>query len=573
MDNNFIFVEILKYKYYEKGIIDLLLCFPAISQVGIGTESPHASSILDVESTTKGFLPPRMANTSGISSPATGLMIYNTTDNCIQVNIGTPSSPNWQCMSSGSGGNSGGGSGTSSISDATYHAMGGTDLRFKSFRITYARAHSFGITTNDDLFIWGTEHNGYVASNFNLAGRQSYGNMPSPYKLNHPDIDGKVKRVDHKQNVYLILTTDNKLFATGYNGYNLMDNNAGNFNNTMEVFEIGMPAGSQATENIVDMRMIGPHAYMIITSEGKAYWRGWMNASNQSTTFASIPTPPGAPPGFTYKEIMHFDNYAVHTIFLKGSDEEIYGFGFNGTSTNASNTNLGNSAYLNQDYFPTSSSNIVKLNLPPGHANVKSLYFEGTGTSTVILEDGKVYAWGMIFTTYSGQVFKTVPVIDETLLTNSSGTFYTRDPIEVKIPAGETAKKIFRRADSGGGAYSLLFTESGKLYLCGRLAQTAYLKDIIIANGSSQDDWVEITYPIFTDVKDITLGYGSLKYIDNDGRYFWRGYSAEKLNGGTINEVSAPSHAAGVLGYNRCSLCPLLRGDLDPANANLQPVN
>jgi uncharacterized small protein (DUF1192 family) len=50
------------------------------AQVGIGTTSPDASAELDISSTTKGLLPPRMtaAQRSAISSPATGLMVYQT---------------------------------------------------------------------------------------------------------------------------------------------------------------------------------------------------------------------------------------------------------------------------------------------------------------------------------------------------------------------------------------------------------------------------------------------------------------------------------------------------------------
>ena len=48
--------------------------------VGIGTTIPDVSSILDLTSSNKGFLPPRMTWTSkvGISSPAEGLMVYQT---------------------------------------------------------------------------------------------------------------------------------------------------------------------------------------------------------------------------------------------------------------------------------------------------------------------------------------------------------------------------------------------------------------------------------------------------------------------------------------------------------------
>jgi len=51
------------------------------AQVAINTDNslPDSSAILDVKSTTKGFLPPRMTNAQmeAMSSPAEGLMIYN----------------------------------------------------------------------------------------------------------------------------------------------------------------------------------------------------------------------------------------------------------------------------------------------------------------------------------------------------------------------------------------------------------------------------------------------------------------------------------------------------------------
>jgi len=64
-------------------IIILLLAGNSFSQVGISNVAitPHTSSVLELRSTTTGFLPPRMTTTerNAVSSPATGLMIYNTT--------------------------------------------------------------------------------------------------------------------------------------------------------------------------------------------------------------------------------------------------------------------------------------------------------------------------------------------------------------------------------------------------------------------------------------------------------------------------------------------------------------
>ncbi len=59
----------------------------AAGNIGIATLIPDASAQLDVSSTTRGFLPPRMTTTqrNAISSPAAGLIIYNTTDSKLQV--------------------------------------------------------------------------------------------------------------------------------------------------------------------------------------------------------------------------------------------------------------------------------------------------------------------------------------------------------------------------------------------------------------------------------------------------------------------------------------------------------
>ena len=53
----------------------------------IGTTTDVASSILTINSTTKGFLPPRMTTTerNAIATPATGLTLYNTTTNTLDI--------------------------------------------------------------------------------------------------------------------------------------------------------------------------------------------------------------------------------------------------------------------------------------------------------------------------------------------------------------------------------------------------------------------------------------------------------------------------------------------------------
>ncbi len=79
--------------------------------VGIGIESPNDSAILDVASTNKGFLPPRMTNSqkNAIPNPATGLILYCT--DCTTCNMSggellvyMGALQGWQCVKSGNGG-------------------------------------------------------------------------------------------------------------------------------------------------------------------------------------------------------------------------------------------------------------------------------------------------------------------------------------------------------------------------------------------------------------------------------------------------------------------------------------
>lgn len=77
----------MKKNYSAKKVLQACLLFFMIiittnmfAQVGIGTTTPNASSILDLTSSTQGMLTPRMttAQRIAIASPADGLMVYDT---------------------------------------------------------------------------------------------------------------------------------------------------------------------------------------------------------------------------------------------------------------------------------------------------------------------------------------------------------------------------------------------------------------------------------------------------------------------------------------------------------------
>lgn len=62
------------------AVVFLLSSNQILSQVGIGTTTPDASALLELESTSQGVLTPRMtqAQRDAIATPATGLLIYQT---------------------------------------------------------------------------------------------------------------------------------------------------------------------------------------------------------------------------------------------------------------------------------------------------------------------------------------------------------------------------------------------------------------------------------------------------------------------------------------------------------------
>ncbi len=80
-------------KLFINSLIALFITTISYAQVAINTDSsePNASAMLDVKSTEKGFLPPRMTSMQrdAIASPATGLFVYNTDENCMQFYNGS----------------------------------------------------------------------------------------------------------------------------------------------------------------------------------------------------------------------------------------------------------------------------------------------------------------------------------------------------------------------------------------------------------------------------------------------------------------------------------------------------
>lgn len=80
----------------------ILLVWPVLlrAQAVIGGDTPDPSAVLDIQSNSQGMLLPRLstAQRDAIPGPGTGLMIFNTTTFCVEMNAGTASAPEWVRM-------------------------------------------------------------------------------------------------------------------------------------------------------------------------------------------------------------------------------------------------------------------------------------------------------------------------------------------------------------------------------------------------------------------------------------------------------------------------------------------
>lgn len=87
----------------RKILFFLLISLSVLAQTGIGITTPNASAKLEIASTDKGFLLPRMtsAQRTAITSPANGLLVYQTDSvTGFYVNTGTSASPVWLRLNS-----------------------------------------------------------------------------------------------------------------------------------------------------------------------------------------------------------------------------------------------------------------------------------------------------------------------------------------------------------------------------------------------------------------------------------------------------------------------------------------
>ena len=134
------------------------------AQVGIGTTNPNTSAALDITSTTKGLLTPRMtaAQRDAISSPAVGLVIFNTTTNCLNFYgglwieaCGSGGYPTYSVFCD---------SGVTAVVDVTNPTTNKTWMD-RNLGATQVATSSTDASSYGDLYQWGRRSDGHQCRN------------------------------------------------------------------------------------------------------------------------------------------------------------------------------------------------------------------------------------------------------------------------------------------------------------------------------------------------------------------------------------------------------------------------
>jgi len=148
------------------------------SQIGIGTTSPHASAILDIESTSHGFLVPRMSTSQrdliNGGSPTQGLMIYNTDEKCLQ----TYNQVSWISLCSSSGNSSSNQNGITGTTGGNYPGYANTSV-FRN--ISLQKKEMIAYTEDQIAHVFLGENGNKVYTNTGIvySSKPQYQNMLS----------------------------------------------------------------------------------------------------------------------------------------------------------------------------------------------------------------------------------------------------------------------------------------------------------------------------------------------------------------------------------------------------------
>ena len=124
--------------------------FTTFAQVGIDTTDPKG--VLDIVSTNSGIILSRVANTSAITSPVNGMLVYDMASKCIKVYQNSAWS---DCLVVGSG----------SGSDTDMTTSTGKTWMDRNLGATQVATSSADTASYGDLYQWGRAADGHEKKN------------------------------------------------------------------------------------------------------------------------------------------------------------------------------------------------------------------------------------------------------------------------------------------------------------------------------------------------------------------------------------------------------------------------
>jgi hypothetical protein len=145
----------MKLKY----ILLFFITYSTFAQTGIGTTTPNASAKLDVYSTNKGFLPPRVTLTSvsdatTIASPAEGLLVYNLGSVGLQAGYYYWNGANWATIATATSAGNG-------VASTDMVKLYGKAYSSASGDIAHANGHTFTVPVSG-RYLFDFSSSGYL---------------------------------------------------------------------------------------------------------------------------------------------------------------------------------------------------------------------------------------------------------------------------------------------------------------------------------------------------------------------------------------------------------------------------
>jgi hypothetical protein len=140
-------------------ILLFLITYSTFAQTGIGTTTPNASAKLDVYSTNKGFLPPRVTLTSvsdatTIASPAEGLLVYNLGSVGLQAGYYYWNGANWATIATATSAGNG-------VASTDMVKLYGKAYSSASGDIAHANGHTFTVPVSG-RYLFDFSSSGYL---------------------------------------------------------------------------------------------------------------------------------------------------------------------------------------------------------------------------------------------------------------------------------------------------------------------------------------------------------------------------------------------------------------------------